>query len=106
MEEKKLNSSATMKSIKGKKEEAQEPQKLTYEQLNSACMELYQQNQKLIKQVQQLNMQNAFTRLDYLFKVLENAHVIKDSEFVGLCVDEIKEAMIVPKEEAAVSKEG
>ena len=99
MEEKKLNSNATIKAMKGKKENVQENQKLTYEQLNNACMELYQQNQNLIKQVQQLNMNNAFTRLNFLFKVLENAHVIKDTEFINLCVEEIKDAMIVPKEE-------
>lgn len=78
-------------------------QKLSYEQLNKVCGELSQQNQYLIKKLQENNLSNMFRRLDYLFLVLQHASVIKDSEFVNACIDEIKDAMIVPKEEA---KEG
>ena len=91
MEEKKL------KAVKGGKEEKE--QKLSYEQLNEVCSQLYQQNQNLIKQLQQANATNMFRRLDYLFKVLEFESVIKDSDFINSCVEEIKEAMIIPAEE-------
>lgn len=74
-------------------------QKLTYEQLNDVCMQLYQQNQKLTQQLQQANMTNMFARLDYLFKVLNYESVIKDAEFINSCIAEIKEAMIIKPEE-------
>ena len=91
MEEKKL------KAVKGGKEEKE--QKLSYEQLNEVCSQLYQQRENLIKQLQQANATNMFRRLDYLFKVLEFESVIKDSDFINSCVEEIKEAMIIPAEE-------
>lgn len=76
-----------------------EEQKLTYEQLNEACSQLYQQNQYLQNQLKQANLSNMFKRLDYLFKVLECEKVIKDSEFISSCVDEIKEALSVDSSE-------
>lgn len=72
-----------------------EEQKLTYEQLNDACSQLYQQNQYLQNQLKQANLTNMFKRLDYLFKVLECEKVIKDSEFINNCVEEIKDALTV-----------
>lgn len=77
-----------------------EEQKLTYEQLNEACSQLYQQNQYLQNQLKQANLSNMFKRLDYLFKVLECEKVIKDSEFISSCVDEIKEALSVDSSES------
>ena len=91
MEEKKLNKTVEMKAG----QDNQDNQKLTYEQLNEACAQLYQQNQVLAKRLQQAEAANMFKRLDYLFMVLNYAPVIKDEEFVGKCVDEIKEAMTV-----------
>ena len=52
----------------GKMEESN--QRMTYEQLNEACSQLYQQNQNLLRQLQQANLTNMFKRLDYLFQVL------------------------------------
>lgn len=76
-----------------------EEQKLSYEQLNDACAQLFQQNQSLRSQLQQANMTNMFKRLDYLFLVLKYADKFNDSAFISSCVDEIKEAMTVPAEE-------
>lgn len=96
-----------MEEKKTKNVEMKQPeekrQRLTYEQLNETCAQLYQQNQQLARQVSQLNMSNMFKRLDYLFLVLQHASVINDAKFVQACVDEIKEAMTVKEEE---SKEG
>ena len=92
MEEKKLKP-------KMKAEEGQSQQKLSYEQLNNICSELYQQNQNLLKQLQQANMANMFKRLDYLFLVLRYESVFKDPDFVNNCIDEIKEAMFAKQEE-------
>lgn len=99
MEEKETKT-VEMKAVEGNKEEAQ---KLTYEQLNEACNQLFQQNQQLRKQVNELNTYNAFRRLDYLFKVVELASTIKDAEFINECIAEIKEAMTI-KEEAATEE--
>lgn len=71
----------------------EQQQKLSYEELNKVCIELSQQAQYLQNQVNHLNMSNMFKRLDYLFKVIENAEAFGDQMFVGKCVDEIKEAM-------------
>lgn len=94
MEEKKNKTMGVVKEETPEKEQ----QKLSYEQLNEVCGQLYQENQKLMRQLQQMNMTNMFKRLDYLFLVLQNEQVIKDPEFVGNCVEEIKEALY-PAEE-------
>lgn len=85
MEEKKS------KEVKMEPKEAQ--QKLTYEQLNDACSQLFQQNQQLARQLNDANMVNMFKRLDYLFKAVELSGTINDPEFINSCIDEIKEAL-------------
>lgn len=100
MEEKKVKE-VKMKPIQGK---GQGQQKLTYEQLNDACNQLFQQNQYLLKQVKELNTANYFKRLDYLFKVVELAPTFKDADFVNSCIDEIKEAMTLAPEEGDKEK--
>lgn len=104
MEEQKVKT-PKMGVIRNEKKQDNQTGKLSYEQLNDACSQLYQQNQQLIKQVHQLNMANAFKRLDYLFMVLKYESSIKDAEFVGSCIEEIKAALSVPEEESA-EKEG
>lgn len=97
MEEKKLK--PQLKVVKENKESSENEQKLSYEQLNNACSQLYQQNQHLVKQLQQTNMTNLFKRLDYLFMVLRYESVFKDADFVNDCITEIKEALTVEPEE-------
>lgn len=92
MEEKKSNI-----SVVNENEEPKEDKKLSYEQLNNICSQLYQENQNLTRQIQQLNISNMFRRLDYLFKVLEFEAVIKDPEFINNCVSEIRDAMTIPQ---------
>lgn len=96
MEEKKAKEVKmnTVKTSKGQAENVK--QRLTYEQLNDACNQLFQQNQQLRKALQEMNEVNMFKRLDYLFKVVELATTFKDSDFVNSCMDEIKEALTVP----------
>ena len=96
MEEKK---NIKMEAVKTEKTQDKKQQKLSYEQLNEVCMQLYQQNQKLTQQLQQANMTNMFARLDYLFKVLNYEAVIKDADFINACVAEIKDAMIIKSDE-------
>lgn len=97
MEEKK----SKVVNMKGK--EAPKQQKLTYEQLNDACNQLFQQNQQLYKRLNELNAYNAFKRLDYLFKVVEIhgqnvGSVTFTEEFVESCIGEIQDAMAIKGE--------
>ena len=80
-------------------------QKLTYEQLNDVCNQLFQQNQQLRKELQEMNAVNMFKRLDYLFKVVELASTFKDSDFINSCMDEIKEALTIPADNKENGKE-
>jgi hypothetical protein len=76
----------------------EQPQELTYEQLNAACSQLYQEKQMLLKRIEMLNQTSMFKRLDYLFMVLQYADIIKDPDFVGDCIAEIKGAIAIPEQ--------
>ena len=78
-------------------------EKLTYEQLNNACMQLSQQNQYYRQQWEQANkVLNTVSRLDYLFRVVEvskkEGFYNFDGEFVNKCISEIQEIMTIPEE--------
>lgn len=76
---------------------AEEPQKMTYEQLEQVAHQLSEQAKQLYRKLQEANMINMFKRLDYLFKVVEN----KDSfngAFVQSCVDEIQDILTISDE--------
>lgn len=70
----------------------------TVEQYKKLVEALKSQNAQLIYQLQGANLNNMFKRLDYLFKVVENAAMF-DEAFVDQCVAEIKELMIPPEAE-------
>ena len=76
--------------------------KPTYEELQSSMYQMteqlnkyYKENQYLIQQIN--NMNNTFTRLNYLFKVLENSQHF-NSDFIISCVDEIESCMTIIQE--------
>lgn len=73
----------------------------TEEELNAACTQLYQ---RLVTELQKRDLQNAFTRLEFLFKVLGNRDLFH-SDFVGDCVDEIEKALKVEEPAAAEGQE-
>ena len=75
----------------------EEQKKLTYEQLNDACNQLWQQNKQLVKGNKELEQFVMNKRLDYLFKVLECSKEFS-SDFIGNCASEIEEAMTVPQD--------
>ena len=75
------------------------PKKLSYEELNKACIELSQQGQnmqsyiqKLHTQIQQMEAVIQMKRLDYLFMVLKYQANF-NSDFVIECGNEIQEAL-------------
>ena len=70
--------------------EATRPEKMSYEQLENVAHQLSEQAKHLYAKLQEANMTNMFKRLDYLFKVVENAHAFSE-EFVAKCVAEIEE---------------
>jgi hypothetical protein len=48
-----------------------EEKKLSYEELNNVCMQLSEQNERMKAHIENLNRQQMFARLEFLFKVLE-----------------------------------
>lgn len=104
MEKKSKAKEVKMSAVQGGKGQESQ-QKLTYDQLNDACNQLFQQNQYLVKQIRQLNDSNMFRRLDYLFKVVEFSEKF-DAAFVKACSDEITEAVTPVSEEEQGEKGG
>lgn len=78
--------------------EAARPEKMSYEQLENIAHQLSDQAKQLYAKLQEANMVNMFKRLDYLFKVVENAHAFNE-EFAAKCVAEIEDLMTVPETE-------
>ena len=57
----------------GSKTETSNPKKMSYEQLENIAHQLSEQAKQLYTRLQEANMTNMFKRLDYLFKIVENA---------------------------------
>lgn len=91
MEEKEMK--VAPKATKEKK------QKLSYEELNNAALQLAEQNRKLYQEVQRLNTAGVIKRLEFLFDVLKYKDVFNVG-FVNRTVAEIEEALTIkPQEE-------
>lgn len=71
-----------------------EKKKLTYEQLNDACNQLWQQNKQLAVRNRELEQYALNKRMDYLFKVLEFSDKFS-SDFIIDCASEIEAAMTI-----------
>lgn len=91
MEEKEMK--VAPKATKEKK------QKLSYDELNNAALQLAEQNRKLYQEVQRLNTAGVIKRLEFLFDVLKYKDVFNVG-FVNRTVAEIEEALTIkPQEE-------
>jgi len=97
---------------KTKMDAPKEQEKLTYEQLNNACVQLSQQNQELRQELEHAyNVLNTYNRLDYLFRVVECDHNNKinsisfSRDFVEKCVKKIEIIMAFSAEEEKDKKE-
>lgn len=81
----------------------EERQKLSYEQLNDACNQLFQQNQRLVKRNNELEQFLLNKRLEYLFKVISlEDNILKKSfseEFITACAKEIEIALTITQSE-------
>lgn len=76
---------------------AQPVEKMSYEQLQNVAHQLSEQARTLYTRLQEANMTNMFKRLDYLFKVVENAERFS-MEFTEKCIAEIESMMTVPED--------
>lgn len=76
----------------------EQPKKLSYEELERVAKQLSDQSEMLYLKLQESNMTNAYKRLDYLFKVIENKASFEDT-FVEKCAKEIVVIMTIPEDE-------
>lgn len=95
-----------MEDNKKPKDSDQNPKKLSYEQLQNIAGQLQQQNMQLRRALNEQDYTNAFKRLDYLFKVMEFAHMFSE-DFVQKVADEIENTISLPadKEEKESEQE-
>ena len=94
------------KEVEFKKSEVSKD-KLTYEQLENVCHQLSEQSRTLYQQLQEASMENFFKRLDYLFKVVDNAIAFTSrgyQDFISKCVEEIVSSMKIPEPEEEETK--
>lgn len=82
------------------KENAAKSEKMPYEQLENIAHQLSDQVNKLYARLQEADMNNLFKRLDYLFKVVENAKIFPE-DFLNTCVAEIQSLITLPEEPQA-----
>lgn len=75
--------------------------KFTYEELENIAGNLSSQVQQLTARLQEANMFNVFKRLDYCFKVIENANAF-NHDFVNTIVTEVEAAMTIKEEDKEV----
>lgn len=80
------------KEVKSNLSQVEKP---TYEQLENEVKGLKGMNNQLIMQLQQMNVQNLFKRMDYLFKVVENREGFRQ-EFVEKCAEELEGHLTLP----------
>lgn len=87
-----------------KKEGAQAPAKLSYEDLEKAAQQLsqqaealYRENMQLREAVNNINRQNTYAELNFKFKVLDNPSLFSD-EFVARTIESIEKTMTPPKD--------
>ena len=80
--------------------------KLSYEELENVAAQLQQENMQFRQMINQINYNNFFKRLDYLFEVLKLSHMFPQ-EFTTDCSDEIMQCMkiISPEEEVSSNTE-
>lgn len=73
--------------------------KYSYEELENICHQLSEQARTLYTQLQEANLSNIYTRLSFLFKVMENAAMF-DADFTDKCSNEIVRLMAVEDDDS------
>lgn len=75
------------------------PKKLSYEELENVAKQLSEQNRIMYRRIQELETNEIFTRLGFLFKVVEFANRF-NSEFLNKCTQEIEQLITIPEEKS------
>ena len=75
-----------------------QPKQLSYEDLKNIAGQLQQQNMQMRKALSELNYENMFKRLDYLFEVVKVPHMFSD-EFLSKCTEEIQNMLTIPEKD-------
>lgn len=78
-------------------------EKLSYDKLREVAAQLQHENIQLRRTLEKQNYEAAFTRLNYLFKVMEFPHMF-NPDFVNACSREIESIMTVPEESDSQSE--
>ena len=86
-----------MEVVKNENANKAKKEKMSYEELENIAHQLSEQSRVLVQKLQEANMTNAFKRLDYLFKVIDLAHMFEE-EFVTECINEVKGLIQIPEE--------
>jgi hypothetical protein len=96
------------KAVAGKlpKEEVEASRKkLSYEELENVANQLNQQSQSLFKRLQEMTLNNFFTRLSFLFDILKNSDKFP-KDFIDEVVEEIISSIrLEPDDEVELEKE-
>lgn len=71
--------------------------KLTYEELETMCSQITQQNRMLVGELQKSNYSNLAKRLEFLFEVVKQDNKF-NAEFVESVTQEIVELLTIDKE--------
>lgn len=75
----------------------EEKKKLSYDELARLTQQYIDKCNALEKRLNDVNYANFFTRLDYLFKVIQSSDKFS-TEFVVSCTEEIEDIMTIKKE--------
>lgn len=68
-------------------------------QTSEQARSLFDENKKLRKVVEEMNMTNLFKRLDYLFAVVNSTSEAFSADFKSQCASEIQNMMFAPEPE-------
>ena len=80
----------------------QQPAKASYEQLANIANQLYVQNQEMGKKLNEIDMENFFKRLDWLWQIINSTTPYITEQFKQECGKEFMDMMVKPEEETPV----
>lgn len=80
----------------------QQPAKASYEQLANIANQLYVQNQEMGKKLNEIDMNNFFKRLDWLWQIINSTTPYITEQFKQECGKEFMDMMVKPEEETPV----
>lgn len=94
------------------KKDKKEVKKLSYEELENAAKQisvqaeaLYKENMQMKQALQQANLGNMYTELNFKFKVLEYSNMF-DPDFVGNIIESIQSTMTPEEKEEEAEDNG